>query len=73
MFYTIVQPLEECDITKFWDVESTGTLSTKELSSDNRFLASYLKCSVVYQSDGLRSEISMEGQASSSSFQLTYL
>ena len=52
MFNTIVQPLEECDIAKFWDVESTGTLSTTESSSDNQFLASYLKSSVACQPDG---------------------
>ena len=52
MFHTIVQPFEESDITKFWNVESTGTLSTTESSCDNPFLASYLKSSVTCQPDG---------------------
>ena len=28
VFHTVVQTIEENDINKFWDIESTGTLST---------------------------------------------
>ena len=38
MFHTAAQPFEENDINKFWDVESTGTLSNTELSSSSQFL-----------------------------------
>lgn len=52
VFHTIAQPLEECNIAKFWNVESMGTLPTTESSSDNQFLTSYLKSSVTCQPDG---------------------
>ena len=52
MFHTVVQPIEESDIYKFWDVESTGTLSNTELSSNSQFLTSHLKSLVECQSDG---------------------
>ena len=48
-FHTVVQPIEENDINKFWNVESTGTLSTTKLSS---ILTAYLKYSVTCQQDG---------------------
>ena len=49
MFNTLVQPLEESNIAKFW---SLGTLSATDSSSDNQFLTSYLKSSVTCQPDG---------------------
>ena len=49
MFHTVVQQIEESDSNKFWDVESTGTLSNTELSSNSQFLTSYLKFSVECQ------------------------
>ena len=52
VFHTVVQPIEENNINKFWDVESTGTLSATELSSNNQFLTTYLKSSVTCQQDG---------------------
>ena len=52
VFHTVVQPIEENDINKFWDVESTGTLSATELSCNNQFLTTYLKSSVTCQQDG---------------------
>ena len=52
MFNTLVQPLEESNIAKFWDIESLGTLSATDSSSDNQFLTSYLKSSVTCQPNG---------------------
>ena len=40
MFHTVVQLIEESNINKFWDVESTGTLSNTELYSNSQFLTS---------------------------------
>ena len=70
MSYTVVQPIEESIINKFWDVESTGTLSNTELSSNSQFLAPYIKSSVEYQSDGsyIHSKVPMEGQSPFSPF-----
>jgi len=52
VFHTAVQLTEENDISKFWDTELAGTLPATESSSDNQFLASYLKSSVACQPDG---------------------
>ena len=52
IFHTVVQPIEENDINKFWDVKSINTLSNTKLSSNSQFLTSYLKFSVECQSDG---------------------
>ena len=62
MFHTVVQPIEESDINKFWDVESTGTLSNTELSSSSQFLTSYLKSSIECQGDVpcIHSKVPME-------------
>ena len=46
MIHTVVQPIEENDINKLWDVKSTCTLSNIAVSSNSQFLASYLKSSV---------------------------
>ena len=51
MFHTIAQLFKECHITNFWDVELAGTFSTTESSSDNQFIASYLKSLVACQPD----------------------
>ena len=49
--HTSVREFEHCDISKFWDLESTGTLQTNKPSSENELLVSYLKSSVSRQSD----------------------
>ena len=47
--HTFVREFGHCDISRFWDLESTGTLHTNEPASENEFLASYLKSSVSCQ------------------------
>ena len=52
IFHTAVQPIEDGDLSKFWDVESAGTLPTTESPSGMQFLTSYLKSSVTCTPDG---------------------
>ena len=51
ILHTSIREFEHCDISRFWDLESTGTLQTNEPSSENEILASYLKSSVSCQPD----------------------